>query len=542
MSIRHAGGKPKTATALAVLLAVLCTGGSLPFAAQAMAQTRRVDNGTSDSSSPFLLRGSGDAASQDGSGDPFSNGPLSAEELSGTSDGGALAGDDNADGQDNVDGQTTSGIPAPISLSDPNQGRVIPVAPETQVLDPGNPEATPDPRANLREPPVEAGLRRVDEEEDPFLPPGFRAGTWQVFTRLEQALGYSNNNTFSAGGRPGAFMQTDGSVEFRSDWSRHQANLKADGTLKRAFGDDQGYIPSAGVEGSLRLDLIDSYAATLRGNYDYSTEALSSTSLVSGVASRPGVHAYGGSVELARTGTDLELTLRGSADRTTYEAATLSSGGTFLQNDRNNTLYQITARAAYGPTPSLKPFIEGSLGWRVFDESLDRNGQDRSSTLYDLRAGLQVDLHEKLTGEMAVGYAYEDFNDGAIPALDGITLNGTLDWSPERDTHLRLTASTAFGGSTTVNDNGSVVYTLLSEAVRRVRDNFAVSATGSYTQTRYDASGGIDHAYMAGLGAEYWISRYLSLTADVEYETLDSATPGNSWDALSVRMGIAIQR
>ena len=134
------------------------------------------------------------------------------------------------------------------------------------------------------------------------------------------------------------------------------------------------------------------------------------------------------------------------------------------------------------------------------------------------------------------------FAHGALKTLGGVTVNGTLDWSPERDSHLRLTASTSFGGSTTLDDNGSVVYTLLGEAVRRVRDNFAVNAKGSYTQTNYDTSGGSDRDYTVGLGVEYWISRYLSLTADVEYEKFDSATAGSSWDATSVRMGVALQR
>ena len=536
---------------MALVLAALFAGGSSPFARDAAGQSLDTGNDKQQqdnlADSPFRLRGSETVASgeEDNTDDPFNNGPLTAQELAGDAriaDGSENTTDAGTDGQPNVDGQTTSALPAPIGLTDQKQGRVLAEQAEPQVLDPINTEATPDSRANLREPPVEAGTKRASKVDDPFLPPGFRAGTWQVFTKLEQALGYSTNNTFSSGGKPGAFLQTDGSVELRSDWSRHQANIKATGTLKRAIGDEQGIIPSAGIDGSLRLDLIDGYAATLRGKYDYSTEALSSTSLVSGVASRPGVHAYGGSVELGRTGSDLEFSLRGSADRTTYEAATLTSGGTFSQNDRNNTLYMLTARTAYGPTPSIKPFVEGGIGWRVFDAPVDRNGQDRSSTLYDLRAGLQVDLHEKLTSEMAVGYAMEDFNDGALKTLGGVTVNGTLDWSPERDSHLRLTASTNFGGSTTLDDNGSVVYTLLGEAVRRVRDNFAVNAKGSYTQTNYDTSGGSDRDYTVGLGVEYWISRYLSLTADVEYEKFDSATAGSSWDATSVRMGVALQR
>ncbi|MEC9343009.1 MAG: outer membrane beta-barrel protein [Pseudomonadota bacterium] len=500
---------------------------------------------------PFRLRGTDGRVSvaDPGRYDPFSDGPLSREELDGTANAGEGAGSEDditgaAGGAMAASPGATEEGQAPVDPVSEGQGRVLPVAPEPQVLDPVNAADMPSTRANVRVSPVEPGTRRP-EQEDPFLPAGFRAGTWQVFTRLEQAIGYATNNTFAAGGRPGAFTQTDANVTMRSDWSRHEAQIEADGTLQRAFGGgstDTGYIPEAGINGRLRLDLVDGFTTTLRGNYDYSTEALSSTSLATGTAERPGVHAYGGSAELARTGGRLDLSLRGSADRVTYEDAVLADGSTASQRDRNNTLYQLTARAAYGPTPSVKPFVQGGLGWRVYDEEEDRNGENRSSVIMDIRAGFQLELREKLTGELAVGYAREAFASDTLDPLDAVTINGTLDWSPERDTQVTATASTSFGGPTTAGANGSVNYQLLAEAVRRVRDNLAVNATASYSQTVYDYFDGSDHSYMVGAGIEYWISRYLSLTADVEHEWFDSATRGSSWESTSVRMGVALQR
>ena len=550
---RPAGGKFGSILVLAMLVA----GGQAACVRYAAAQESTAeDEQPVDLLAPLIrLRplNPGQSAQDSSLTDPFNDGPLEADGQAQTEQaqteqaqtGDSQDGTGNATGINVTDGssdtETEAEVAAARELESDTQGRTRAAEAETAVLDPIN-TATPDARANLREQQVEPGTKRPEEIVDPFLLPGFRAGTWQVFTRLEQAVGYSNNNSFAAGGKPGAFLQTDGSVTLRSDWSRHEAQIEATGTLVKAMGDGQPATPTAGVNGSLRLDLIDGFSATLRGNYDYSTEALSSTSLVSGVAERPAVHAFGGSAELARTGGYFDFSLRGSADRTAYEAAVLDSGGTFSQNDRNNTLYQLTARTAFGPTPSIKPFVQGGIGWREYDLGLDRNGEDRSSMLFDLRAGVQFDLHDKLKGEMAVGYAWEDFNAPTLKTLNGITLNGTLDWSPERDTNLRFTASTGFSGSTTAGDNGSLVYTLQAEAVRRVRDNLAVNASASYGHTYYDTTGGTDHAYKVGAGVEYWISRYVSLTADVDYEILDSATAGSSWDATSVRIGLAMQR
>ncbi|MEZ5871090.1 MAG: outer membrane beta-barrel protein [Nitratireductor sp.] len=472
---------------------------------------------TSNNNSLFRLRGSNDvnAARVE---DPF-NGESVFEPAPGSSV---------------SDADATAVVP----LSDDPTGREQRAQRESQVVDPIN-TATPDSRANVRAAPVEAGNLVVPEDE-PYLPQGFRAGTWSIFTRVEQALGYTTNTTSSAGGNGGLFSQTDATFRAQSDWSRHQAGLEATATIRRSGDEDT--IPDLSVKGNVRLDLVDGFAATASGGYRYTTEALTSNSLGSTVSERPGVHSLTGSAQVERSGGKLDIALRGSLERTLYNDATLSGGGILSQSDRNNTLYQVSARAAYGSTDALKPFVQAGIGWRVHDEKTDRNGEERDSVIYDLRTGLQVDLGPKLKGEVSVGYLSEDFSDANIDSLSGMSLNAGIDWSPVRETQIRLSAATTFGGSTTAGDNGSINQNVSLEGKRRVRDNLELNAKASIDVARYGTSGGMDVAYTTGAGLEYWISRFLSVTADVEHQQFNSATAGNSWDATSFRLGVAVQR
>ncbi|MEZ5789278.1 MAG: outer membrane beta-barrel protein [Nitratireductor sp.] len=434
--------------------------------------------------------------------------------------------------------KTESDIAVSVPLSDEPTGREQRAQRETQVVDPIN-TATPDSRANVRAAPVEAGNLVVPEEE-PYLPEGFRAGTWSVFTRVEQALGYTSNTTSSAGGRAGMFSQTDATLRAQSDWSRHQAGLEAKATIRRS-GEEQT-VPDLSVNGNLRLDLVDGFAASATAGYRYTTEALTSNSLGSTVSQRPGVHSLTGSAGLERNGGKLDLALRGSIERSVYDDASLSGGGTLSQSDRNNTLYQVSARAGYDNGAALKPFVQAGLGWRVHDEKLDRNGQQRDSIIYDLRTGLQVDLGEKLKGDVAIGYVAEDFADSNIDTLSGVSLNAGIDWSPVRETSIRLSAATTLVGSTTAGENGSVNQNISLEAKRRVRDNLELNSKASIDIARYGSAGGADVAYGAAIGLEYWVSRYLSMTADIEHQQFNSATAGNSWNATSFKLGVALQR
>ncbi len=480
----------------------------------------------------FSAAGTGSSSTQAGLAqvdDPFAEGSIGD---GGVEDGSSIPDDQNA--------ESLTGSSISTEAGDDAQGRAQRAASEGRVVDDIN-TGTPDSRANVRQSAVEAGNGRPERGE-PFLPEGFRAGTWRVFTRIEQAAGYATNADFAPGGSAGAFSQTDVNIRAVSDWSRHQAEITADGGLRRSFTNDEGFIPNAAVNGSLRLDLIDGYTATMRGGYAYSTEALTSNTLGSNVSERPGVHAWNASAEAARNGGKLDLLLRGSLDRTTYEAATLDGGGTLNQGDRDNTLYQVTTRAAYGQSPALKPFVQAGFGWRRYDEASDRNGNERDSTVLDLRAGIQFDRGEKLNGEFAIGYLAESYRDNALETLDGVSFNSVLNWSPERDTTISFTSATTLGGSTTADVSGSIIHSLGVRAERRVRDNLALNATAGAELTYEGGTGSPDTTLRAGIGLEYWFSRYLSMTADLEHQRFESVTPANNWDSTSVRLGVAVQR
>jgi hypothetical protein len=513
--------------AAAMLLAATASVVAAGAGAPALAQETEVD-GDFPALDPLRLRRRDAAAGED----PFSGEDGPGADNAGT---GGLGEDALAPAD-----RDSAGPGQPLRLDDSRQAAERRAQGEGAVTDPDNTD-NPDPRANVRAAAIDAGQRRRDKI-DPFLPEGFRAGTWTVFTRLEQAIGYATNASFAAGGSPGAFSQTQGSLTARSNWSRHELLLEANGALRQTLDGGSDAIPSASAAASLRLDLIDGLVANLRGGYTYQTESASSPNLSSSVVNRPGVHGLAASGELARSGGKLAFALRGSIDRTLHEDAELSGGGTFSQEDRNNTLLGLSLRAAYAPGGAIDPFLQAGIGRRIHDLQTDRNGDRRDSWIADLRAGLLFDFGEKFAGEASIGWLSERFDDAGLQTLDALSLNAALDWSPVRDSVVRFSASTALSGSTTAGENGYVNYNLGVEAARRVRDNLAVNALARADISLGDASGSRDITWTLGAGVEYWLNRHLSVTADVEHQRLDSSTAGNGFDSTSVRLGLALQR
>lgn len=423
---------------------------------------------------------------------------------------------------------------------DQTQGRARRSEPQTPLLDDIN-TGTPSPRANVRAGQVEEGTPRA-QLVDPFVAQGFRMGTWQAYASVEQNVAFSTNVSKSAFSGEGVYSLTDLNLSAQSDWSRHQARINASATLQRIFGAEEAFVPSGNVDGSLRLDLRDGVSTTLSAGYDYTTESVTSTVIGADVNERPGVHTINGAVGIERSGNRLDFSLRGSLARSTHEDASLSIGGVLTQKDRDNTLYLLTGRLGYETSQAVKPFVEGEIGTRVFDSEIDRNGQRRGSRIYVLRSGVEIDLGEKLLGEVSVGYRIEDFEDAALDNLEGFSVDGSVEWSPWRETMVRLTAETAFTGSTSAGQNGSITNAIGFTVNRQVNDRLMLEAIAGIDVERMGGDAVDSIGWNVGTGFEYSVSRFLALTGSVEFEHVNSDNAAQSYEATMARVGVKMQR
>ncbi len=401
-----------------------------------------------------------------------------------------------------------------------------------------------DPRSNLAASTVEGGGAQATT--NPYAATGLRMGTFDVFPTLEQNVGYSSNADEDENGSGSGFSQTSVGLRLQSNWSIHQFQAELGATYQRFFNGDSEDLPTANADASLRLDAGRDYTATFRGAFDLVTESASSANLDTGstatIIDRPNVQTLSASAELARVAGRLRFLLRGSLDKTTHENATLSDGTKLLQRDRDNVLSSVTARLSYQTSGAVSPFVEGSIGKRSFDIKVDSNGNRRDGVAYALRGGLELDFGEKLTGQVAVGYAVEDFDDNNIATLSGLTFDGSLSWSPLRLTTITATTTTTLVGSSNVDDNGSILYAGSLGISRQVRPQLNVDANLTAALQDYDTSGRRDITLGANAGYTYWFNRFVAATGRVTYQTVDSNEVGSSYDVGTVMFGLRFQR
>ena len=428
------------------------------------------------------------------------------------------------------------------------------------------PEPEPDEEESLRtlrtEPVGALASGPGEPEEAPFAPVGLRIGTFDLTTSLDLGIGGSTTRAVSEDpGPPVSYAEQRSSGTLTeaglvllatSDWSRHALELGLEARYPFVVGGTSDDTPTIDATAELRLDLLSDTTLTATLGYSYATDNPSSQAVVDALDpvlfpdlaadGESAVHGLAGSLALARTAGPFIGQIEGSAGRQLHAAAKLTDGTSIAQDDLDFTRYGLRLRAGYQVSPVLTPFVEGEVSRRVMDETPDSGGFDRNATGYALRAGTAFDFGPKLNGELAVGYAAEDISDAALADIAGLSVSGEVNWSPRRGTDVALALSSAIAPGTSDADSGSVTYGADVAVTHRARADLELTASAGVEYE--DVTGGSADALTAkaGLGATWWMNRYLGLTSRVLYERTFSSDPADETDSASAFLGLRLQR
>jgi len=369
--------------------------------------------------------------------------------------------------------------------------------------------------------------------------PGFMFGSLTLRPTLDQRV-VRESVRYGTSRTSRTYSQTTLSGTLESDWSRHQLNVDGTGTWQENLSGTGTASPSADVNARLNLDLLDDFTGLLGAGYSYSRESRTDPNAIDGATTQSGIHELRASVGLEK---DLGL-LRGTSvleiTRRLYGDATLADGSTVLVDDRDTLGAELTSRIGYEVSPALVPFLEASVGREKYDQRIDSTGAERSSTTYGARAGAELNLGEKLSGEFAAGYVLRSLDDNNLSDISGLTADGELNWSPLLGTDVNLGLATTLESATTAGQSGAVVYEFDSTLTQQIHSTVVarLGATASYRD--YDSGSGRanQRSYGASAGLTWSINRYLDLEADASYERTEE--PGAD-DEETTRVGLGLK-
>nr|WP_275785047.1 outer membrane beta-barrel protein [Rhizobium gei] len=395
-------------------------------------------------------------------------------------------------------------------------------------------------RTNLRENSVDGLRSQLDLDRNEA--PGIRLGTFTLKPTLGQTFNYERTKTGSST-ESRSYLETGLKGTLTSDWARHELTITGEGTWQRNLSGSGETEPTADIEAALRLDIGHDTVGTLKAGYHFEREDSTDPNAVSGASVQSGIDQYTLGAGITH---DFGI-LRGSAkvdfDRYVYGSAELSDGSSLSLEDRNRNAGAATVRVGYELSPALIPFIEASAAKSIYDLRTDSAGYERSYDSYGGRAGVEVDLGEKFTGEIALGYSTYRFDDSRLQNLSGATIDGLLNWSPQRGTNVNFGLSTGIEPSTTPGESGALAYTLSNTVTHELRSNLVARLSNSLTFRNYpsDSTLGDERVWLTGAGLTYDMNRYLALTGDVSYErTTRDNSPAT--DVARIGVGLTLRR
>jgi len=392
-------------------------------------------------------------------------------------------------------------------------------------------------------PPPPPPRRRAMSAEDPYAPIGLRLGSVVLKPSLTTGIGYDTNPERSAGStRKGSpFSRTDGEVEIQSDWNVHELKGKLRGGYSEYFRNRDASRPDGEGQLDLRLDASRDTRILLETRAKLDTQRPGSPDLTAAVTGRPLVYQYGASAGVTHDFNRLQMTLRGSVDRSDYEDGKLSNGGIVSQRDRNQTQLGLRLRASYEVTPGFKPFVQGEIDKREFDQAVDSSGYRRSSDGATGRVGSTFEISRQLTGEVSVGYQDRKYDDNRLRNLKGLIGDAAILWSPTPLTTVTLRGTSELGDTTIAGSSGTTARRVSLEIAHALRRNLTVTGLASFGRTEYDGQGLREDFISYGARVEYKLTRTFSVRASFTQERLNSTAQGSDYTANVAQVGLRVQ-
>ncbi|MGE0521477.1 MAG: outer membrane beta-barrel protein [Variibacter sp.] len=383
---------------------------------------------------------------------------------------------------------------------------------------------------------------RSSREEDPFDPTGIHVGSFTVKPAIELGRGYNDN----AGGVPngrGSYVNVIApELVARSNWSQHELLVDLRGTYTTY--DQASTINRPAFNGKVagRIDVTRDTRVEIEGRTIIGTDSANSPNLQAGLARLPIFTDVGSSLGVVHRFNRFEVSLKGSADRTTYENSKLIDGSIVSNRDRNFDQYAAALRASYELTPGMKPFIEAVVDERVHDLTVDASGFRRNSEGTTGRVGSTFELARTLTGEVSAGYLRRTYEDPALRDLQGAVLDASLIWTATPLTTLKLSATSGSDESTVPGVSGVFRRDYALQVDHAFRRWLIATARLSYGTDDYEGSIRRDERYAATVAVTYKLNRDVQLKGEYRREWLHSSEPGNDYTANIAMIGLRLQR
>ena len=203
----------------------------------------------------------------------------------------------------------------------------------------------------------------------------------------------------------------------------------------------------------------------------------------------------------------------------------IGSGLPYDQDFRDGQTTHGRTRLSYAISPDLAVYTQATAHDDTYDTQQVIGGalRSRDSSGYTVAAGVDFELMTLIRGDIAVGYLSEDKKDNYFKDVDGLSVDGRMEWFPTR-----LTTVTLSGGrrvvDTGIYESPSAVSSNIGVRVdHELRRNLILSAEASFSNDDYQEINRSDDLTSFGVSARYKMNKKVQFDAFARHLNRDSS-------------------
>jgi hypothetical protein len=393
-------------------------------------------------------------------------------------------------------------------------------------------------------PPIRKKKKKEPDNVDPYDPIGIRSGGMMYYPAIELTGGYDSNPARTDGGPGAGVLSIAPELRAQSDWERHEFTASLRGSYNFYSPDATPSLNRPYFQSDMngRIDVTHSTRIDLNAHSLVSTDNPNSPNLQADLAELPIYTSLGGTAGIGQKFNRLDVSIKGTADRTQYQDSRLTDGTTASNEDRNYNQYGVVLRGSYELSPGIKPFVEVSADTRKHDLAVDTSGFQRDSDGWTGMVGSTFELTRMLTGEIAIGYTHRKYDDPRFDAINAPVARASLIWQATPLTTVKLNATSTVGEVTVPDVSSELSRDVGLQVDHAFRRWLIGTLKGGVGQDDYIGGGDrTDNRYYFGVGALYKLNRFVQLKGEARHEWLVSTQAFNNYTANVFLMGMRLQ-
>ena len=370
---------------------------------------------------------------------------------------------------------------------------------------------------------------------------GIQNGALLIYPELVLGLEFDDNVfATSANEESDVVAVFNPSLNFDTTWSRHSVTGDISATRREYFdfSDESVWNYTGGVGG--QLDITREANLTAGARYSSLTEPRTSAGAAGQAAEPIEYDTWSAYLGGERAAGRIRAQARVDFNTYDYDDAPLFGGGIADQDFRDREVYILSARGDYAVSPDTAIFGRLRYNDRSYDLAPPSVPLLRDSEGYTFDIGADFDLNGVARGVIGLGYTEQDYESATLPDVDGLSVEGLIEWFPTQLTTVTVTASRSVEDAAIGGSGGYFATSAGVSVDHELRRNVIISAGVSLSEEDYSGVDRTDERLNVSGGVTYFLNRTAGVRASYSYVDQDSSGAAGNQDYSKNVIGLSL--